>query len=303
MISAIISTYNREKYLPKLFKSICKQDYLDFEIIIVNNNSPGNTKELTSKFIKENPNIKISYFIEKKQGLSFGRNRGIKEAKGNIIIFLDDDAYISNNYFHKIAMYFDKYSDVMAIGSKILLEYESKVPDWENPFLNSLLGYFNLGEKTKYFNKNNYPRGSNMCFRKDVFNTVGLFNTDLGRIGNKLSGGEEKDIFQRIYNQNIKVLYVPDAIVYHAVPIDRTKKSFIKKQAIGTGESEFIRVKNKGIITILQRTLEEILKWLISFILSLWYFITGRKEKGWMILKFRFWVSKGFLQAFNKVLK
>ena len=89
MISAIISTYNREKYLPKLFRSICKQDYLNFEIIIIDNNSPGNTKELTEVFVKNNPKLKIKYFLETKQGLSFGRNRGIKEAKGDIIIFLD----------------------------------------------------------------------------------------------------------------------------------------------------------------------------------------------------------------------
>ena len=151
MISAIISTYNREKYLPKLFKSICEQNYLDFEILIIDNNSPGNTKELTEIFIKNNPKLTIKYFLETQQGLSFGRNRGITEATGDFIIFLDDDAFISNNYFQKIAFYFNQYSDVMAIGSKILLDYESIIPKWENPFLNSLLGYFNLGNEIQYF--------------------------------------------------------------------------------------------------------------------------------------------------------
>ena len=295
MISAIISTYNREKYLPKLFKSISKQDYLNFEIIIIDNNSPGNTKELTEKFIKNNPKLKIKYFLETKQGLSFGRNRGIKEANGDFIIFLDDDAFISNNYFHRISFYFKQYSDVMAIGSKILLNYESIIPKWENPYLNSLLGYFNLGNDVKYFKGNNYPRGSNMSFRKEVFNLVGLFNTRLGRIGNELGGGEEKDIFQRIYNKKLNVLYVPDAIVYHSVPIKRTKVSFIRKQAIGTGRGEYIRVKNEGTMSLAKRILEEILKWCISLILLFWYFITLKYEKGWMIIRFRYWVTKGLI--------
>ena len=295
MISAIISTYNREKYLPKLFRSISKQDYLNFEIIIIDNNSPGNTKELTEGFIKNNPKFKIKYFLETKQGLSFGRNRGIKEANGDFIIFLDDDAFISNNYFHRISFYFKQYSDVMAIGSKILLNYESIIPKWENPYLNSLLGYFNLGNNVKYFKENNYPRGSNMSFRKDIFNIVGLFNTRLGRIGNELGGGEEKDIFQRIYNKKLKVLYVPDAVVYHSVPIKRTTVSFIRKQAIGTGKGEYIRVNNEGKISYFKRILHEILKWFFSLVLLFWYFITLRYEKGCMIIRFRFWVTKGLI--------
>ena len=136
MISAIISTYNRERYLPKLFESISKQNYLNFEIIIIDNNSPGNTKELTENFLKNNSTLNIRYFLEKKQGLSFARNRGIQEAKGDIITFLDDDAYISENYFERISYYFKQYLDVMAIGSKILLDYESTIPKWENRFLN-----------------------------------------------------------------------------------------------------------------------------------------------------------------------
>jgi len=295
MISAIISTYNREKYLPKLFKSISKQDYLNFEIIIIDNNSPGNTKELTEEFIKNNPKLKIKYFLETKQGLSFGRNRGIKEANGDFIIFLDDDAFISNKYFNRISFYFKKYSGVMAIGSKILLDYESIIPKWENPYLNSLLGYFNLGNDVKYFKENNYPRGSNMSFRKEVFNLVGLFNTRLGRIGNELGGGEEKDIFQRIYNKKLHVLYVPDAIVYHSVPIKRTKVSFIRKQAIGTGKGEYIRVKNEGTMSLAKRILQEILKWCISLVLLFWYFIILKYEKGWMIIRFRYWVTKGLI--------
>ena len=299
MISAIISTYNREQYLPKLFKSICEQDYLNFEILIIDNNSPGNTKELTKIFIKNNPKLKIKYFLETQQGLSFGRNRGIKESRGDLITFLDDDAFISNDYFKKIANYFNQYQHVMAIGGKILLDYTSIIPKWENPYLNSLLGYFNLGNNIKLFKTNNYPRGSNMSFRKDVFNLVGIFNIKLGRIGNKLGGGEEKDIFQRIYNKKLKVLYVPDAIVYHSVPFERTTYSFIKKQALGTGESEYIRVKNEGIIRLYQRILQEIFKWCLSFVLLFWYLLTFKVQKGWMIITFRFWVSVGMLREFT----
>tara|TARA_B100000795_G_scaffold212895_1_gene166552 strand:+ start:126 stop:548 length:423 start_codon:yes stop_codon:yes gene_type:complete len=138
-----------------------------------------------------------------------------------------------------------------------------------------------------------------MSFRKSAFDIVGHFNTELGRIGSELGGGEEKDIFKRIYNRQMKVLYVPDAIVFHTVPEERTTYRFIKQQAIGTGKSEYIRIKNQGKFKIFQKILIETFKWYVSFILFIWYTLTLRIQKGWMIIRFRFWVSFGIL---NKLI-
>ncbi|MFT4603136.1 MAG: glycosyltransferase involved in cell wall biosynthesis [Arenicella sp.] len=296
MITAAISTYNREKYLPQLFESINKQTISPdlIEIILVDNNSPGNTKELFDGFQKTYPNLKMSYFLETNQGLSYGRNRGVDESTGKYITFLDDDAFISDDYLEKIYNYFEKEESLTAIGSKILLHYEDKIPAWENKYLNSLLGYFNLGDEPKRMTKD-YPRGSNMSFRSDVFEKVGLFNVELGRKGNNLAGSEEKDIFQRIFKQSdMKVLYVPDAIVFHCVPNERTTAEFIKRQALGTGNGERKRVKNEGGMSTVKRGLIEIAKWGASLLLWVMFLFKGQVSKGAMIVKFRWWVSKGF---------
>ena len=303
MITATISTYNREKYLPQVLESLKNQtlDPQEFEIVLVDNNSPGNTKEITEKFMSENADLKVSYHLETKQGLSHGRNRGIAEAHGELITFIDDDAFLKEDYLEKIVFYFEKYPKVVAIGSKILLHYEETIPKWENKYLNSLLGYFNLGEEQKYFSKGDYPRGSNMSFRTAVFQEVGGFNPELGRKGNNLAGSEEKDIFQRIYKDPTrKVLYVPDAIVYHCVPEERTTEAFIKKQGIGTGIGERLRVKKEGGFSTIKRYLAELIKWVGSFALYFVYLFKGQITKGKMILKFRLWVSKGL---FNLVAR
>ncbi|MBK9190015.1 MAG: glycosyltransferase family 2 protein [Crocinitomicaceae bacterium] len=122
MITATISTYNREKYLPMVLESLRKQTLSRslFEVVLVNNNSPGNTAEIAEKFRQENPDISFRYYLETQQGLSFGRNRGITESKGKYITFIDDDAFLSDNYLEVIYTTFEKDNSLAAIGSKIL---------------------------------------------------------------------------------------------------------------------------------------------------------------------------------------
>lgn len=298
MITATISTYNREKYLPQVLESLKKQtlDKSLYEIILVDNNSPGNTKEISDEFKDQNPEINYAYFLETNQGLSYGRNRGIKEAKGDCITFIDDDAFLAVDYLEKIYNYFKLNKGTAAIGSKILLHYEDIIPDWENKYLNSLLGYFNIGDQEIFFSKKDYPRGSNMSFRMDVFQKVGEFNVLLGRNKGNLAGSEEKDIFNRIYeHKELKVVYIPDALVYHCVPIERTTSDFIKRQALGTGKGERVRTLSEGWLQYFYRWMVEVFKWGATFYLSFVFLLKNQIPKAKMLIKFRWWVSKGLL--------
>lgn len=295
-ISVAICTYNREKYLPQLFASIVAQtlEPQRFEILLIDNNSPGNTRELFEKFIESNPTFTAHYFLETSQGLSHARNRSIKEAKAQLITFLDDDAFIAPNYLESLIKEFNEFPECGAIGGPIHLHYEEIKPSWENPYLNSLLGYFDQGTQAFFFEKD-YPRGSNMAFRISVFDRIGCFNVELGRIGQRLYGGEEKDLFNRIYRASISVRYVPHAMVYHCVPLERTTFDFIKKQALGTGISERLRSKNEGTISYVKRLISEGIKWSGSIVLWFLYAFRGHVAKGNMILFFRFWVTRGLL--------
>lgn len=295
-ISVAICTYNRERYLPQLFQSILAQTLSvdQFEILLIDNNSPGNTKEIFDAFCKENPGINARYCLETNQGLSHARNRAIQEAQAALITFLDDDAFIDEAYLHILISQFEQHPSCGAIGGPIHLHYEEFKPSWENKYLNSLLGYFDKGATPFYFTED-YPRGSNMAFRMIVFEKAGKFNVELGRIGSQLFGGEEKDLFNRIYSAEITVLYVPNAMVYHCVPKERTTFDFIKKQALGTGISERIRSKNEGLMSYIRRITNECIKWIGSIVLWFRYALFLQIAKGNMIIFFRFWVTRGLL--------
>ena len=291
-ISAIISTYNRSQFLPGLFDSIKDQTLPAdmFEVVIINNNSTDDTERLSHEFCKNKAGIRVSYYTEPQQGLSYGRNRGIAESESELITFIDDDALLANDFLEKSVAFFEKHPGAGASGGKILLHFMSEKPDWYNPFLAPLLGYFNRGDKTKLF-RSDFFRGSNMTFRKSLFDVYKPFDTRLGRIGDGLIGGEEKELFFRLKNNGVQLWYNPEAVVYHLVPAERTSDIFIRKQAIGTGKGLKIHAGIDGMLSLWMAYISEILKWTASIAIALYYFISFQQPKGIMIIKFRYWVS------------
>src|SRR3569833_3717564 len=99
-VSLVICTYNRAVYLPNALKSIQQQTAKPnlFEVVIVDNNSTDNTALVAKEYIDANPGIDCRYCFENKKGLSFARNRGIEEARHEVISYIDDDAILVNTY-------------------------------------------------------------------------------------------------------------------------------------------------------------------------------------------------------------
>jgi glycosyltransferase involved in cell wall biosynthesis len=297
-ISVIISTYNRERYILKCLDALKEQTLNNsyYEIIIVNNNSTDNTHLFCSNFIKENENINLTYVIEDNPGLSWARNRGIKEAKGNVLVFLDDDAFAPDHYLKEIFNYFNNIEKTAsAFGGKILPKYESSKPKWMSSFLMPLMSIIDLGNSIKEFPSNKYPIGANMGFKAKLFKKYGGFNTSLGRKAGSMMGGEEKDLFNRLRDGNEKIVYLPNAWVYHLVPDSRLKKSFIKKQALGIVNSEKTRTQLINMMTYYRRIMLEIMKWFATVMLAFYFIFRFQLSKAVMLVKFRFWVSKGLL--------
>ena len=103
LVSIIIPIYNVEKYLTKCIESVINQTYKNLEIILVNDGSTDNSKEIIDKYSLIDSRIKV---INKKNGgLSEARNAGIEIAKGDYIGFLDSDDWIELNMYEKLYKY------------------------------------------------------------------------------------------------------------------------------------------------------------------------------------------------------
>jgi len=292
MVSIVICTYNRQEYLPKCLGHLKAQncDPKAYEIVLINNNSTDSTDAICNDFIAANSSLNVSYYIESNPGLSFARNRGINEAKGDIICFIDDDGFAIPEYVNIISDYSKKmeFSNYMAFGGKVIPCYnEGMSPKWISPYISGLVSEVDLGKKVKTFAKK-YPAGCNMIFRKEFFEKHGGFNTDLH------TRGDDKFIFLKLKESGNKILYIPELEVSHFIDDYRLEKSFIIRLSKIIGQSECIRLKNHKLISRLQKQIEYLVKLKIALGLGLLYLIKGQSLKAQYLVLVRWYVLKGY---------
>ena len=297
-LSVIICTYNRDKYIYNLLKSVAEND-LDislYEVVLVNNNSTDNTESECKRFETDFPEVSFQYHLECNQGLSYARNRGIVEAKGNIVVYVDDDATINTEYLTTYYQFFNANTNVYAAGGPILPVYETEEPKWMSHYTRQLItGKLYIGNKTKEFPKGAFPGGGNAAYRKSVFDKVGLFNVDLGRKGTSLIGAEEKDLFDKMTAQGIKFFYLPKAILYHIIPAFKLTEEHFDRLTYSIGKSEKIRTLSISKKKYYSRLFSEVVKWGGSIILWIRFFFTLDPSKGNKLIWFRYNVTKGLL--------
>ena len=299
MISVIICTYNRDKYIYNVLKSIAQgslsADY--YEIVLVDNNCTDNTRSEVERFCSDFPAVKLHYHVETNQGLSHARNRGIKESKGDILVYVDDDATVNPEYLATYADWFASHPETDAAGGPIIPHYETgSEPRWMTYFIKRLLtGYLYFGNKPGPFPGENYPGGGNAAYRSSVFRKVGLYNVELGRNGDNLGGGEEKDIFDKMKREGMRFSYLPGAILYHSIPAYKLEPDYFNRLTKGIGQSERSRTLKIGRKSYRKRLISEFKKWCATLVLWCFYLVTLRPQCGNLLIKFRHNVTKALL--------
>jgi glycosyltransferase involved in cell wall biosynthesis len=166
-ISVIIPAFNEEKFLGNCLESLKKQDFEDFEIIVVDNNSKDKTKEVAKNF-------NVILVSEKKQGVAFARNKGAKLARGEILAFTDADTILPKDWLSRIFEEFEKDKDLIAFGGSC--EFYS------GPLCAKLASKFLLKPfliLDKFFSQGFNLMGCNMAIKKSAFFEISGFNENL----------------------------------------------------------------------------------------------------------------------------
>jgi glycosyltransferase involved in cell wall biosynthesis len=166
-ISVIIPAFNEEKFLGNCLFSLKEQDFKDFEIIVVDNNSTDKTREIAKEFGA----ILVS---EKKQGVAFARNKGAKIAKGEILVFTDADTILPKDWLSRIQKEFERDKELIAFGGSC--EFYSG-PISARISSKFLLKPFLILDK--FFSGGFNLMGCNMAIKREAFLEVGGFNENL----------------------------------------------------------------------------------------------------------------------------
>lgn len=299
-ISVIVCTYNRDKYIYNVLKSIAVNDFphSEYEIVLVNNNSMDNTEAECKRFQLDYPAIDFNYYVETNQGLSYARNLGIQKAKGDIVIYVDDDATVNKVYIQTYFDFFINNPNIDAAGGPILPVYETAEPKWMSHYTRQLItGKLDLGKKQHEFPHKAFPGGGNAAYRKSVFEKVGFFNVQLGRKGNSLIGAEEKDIFDKMTNQGMRFFYLPNAILYHIIPENKLSKEYFNRLTYSIGVSEHYRTLSVSKWKFMKRLIAEFVKWAASFLLWLFFAFQLQVAKANKLIVFRYQVTQGLLKG------
>ena len=290
--SIIICTYNREAYLPKCLAHLKSQDAdaSSFEIVIINNNSTDRTDDICTQFRNDNPNLNVTYVIEKNPGLSAARNCGIAHAKGAILCFIDDDGFAVPNYISIIQHYTQNndFESYISFGGKVIPCYNvGKEPIWISKYIDGVVSKVDLGEHVRDFDQK-YPAGCNMIFRKEFFEQHSGFNADLH------TRGDDKFVFDKLKKAGLKTLYIPDLEVEHFIDDYRLEKKFIIRLSKIIGQSEQIRLMNAPFHLKLTKFLEYSFKLGAAFLIAAGFILTNKLPQARYIVLVRWYVLIGY---------
>ena len=243
--SVIIATYNRAEELVKTLESLKKlESTKPWEVIIVDNNSADNTRDVVLKAVDTFP-VPLHYLLEKEQGRSAALNAGIRAAKGEILAITDDDVRVDPLWLRNAEQALERLQ-CDYVGGKALPIWSGKIPNWmpnrggKHWGVIALLDY---GPEPVEFGER-VPLGVNMVFRRECFERAGLWDNSIGRKAGTLLGQEVREWAQRARAAGLRGFYSPDLVVHHVIPEDRLTKKYFRRWFYWHGISRAILYQN-----------------------------------------------------------
>lgn len=301
-VTVAIPTYNRADFLRQTLAGIAAQHFPrdHFEVLVIDNNSTDHTKTVVAEFAHAHPAPRCVH--EPQQGLDYARNRAIAEARGEIIVFGDDDILVQPDWIAQMAvpLLADAGAQrIGAVGGEVIPVFPDGLPDWVREWHAPLAFRADTGP----LEARHSPMGANLAFPKWVFDQLGAFHTALDRAaGNYFSGGDS-EMLRRVRAAGLEVWFSPAAAVQHQMPASRTTFRYARRHAFDSARSRVIdRAGQPGAAGYLAGrfvgNLAKALGFALVALLNAAIFRTGAAKKALV----RAWRSCGYLYQIPRAL-
>lgn len=241
MISVIIATRDRAPLLEATLEALCAQRSpgCPFEILVVDNGSIDGTPGVVAAAASR-CRVPIVYLTEHKSGKSHALNTAVTHARGDLLVFTDDDVLPSPGWLAAYAQAFSETGADYAAG-RIQPLWEAPPPRWLTPTLHGVLAVQDGGTRRlalRGMSDQVMPIGANMAVRRHVLDSVGGWNPQLGKLKNSLRTGEDHEFALKLVAAGFAGVYEPEASVLHRVSADRLRLGISFDGAMGMAQSK-----------------------------------------------------------------
>lgn len=281
-ITVVVPTFNRRPSLQKLLASLDALEVpesIHAEVVIVDNGSTDNTQELLTQNEGREGRFVFRTLKENRQGKSSALNRGIASAQGKILIVVDDDVVVHPEWMIK---HWECHRDVQfdVIQGRVL----PGVDDQGNPADESRVREYNIPivDYGKEICAIRGFTGTNVSFKREIFDKVGFFDPRLGPGAAGFS--EDSEFSLRIKKVGFKIGYAPDAIVYHELNPNRYGREYNRMVEYRKGVSRSIYRQESILFRVIPDLLVNCLRYGVYTALGLTqkaYKTEGRIMKCW----------------------
>lgn len=292
-ISLIIPTHNRAEELLRALRSVVRQDLPvdEWECVVVSNNSTDDTEVRFAAFAREHAACNLRLVHETGPGVSYARNRGLREARAPWVACIDDDERINEGFLRAYVEFFETHPEAVVAGGRIIAEYPTGRPDWMSHYVEMpIANPMDFGPEVRSFPKGRVPGGGNMAFRLAGLASYGGFDPSLGRVNGRLIGGEENDLFERLLQGGETIWYVPDAVMWHIIPPRKLTRDYFRNLSYNVGVSQRLRAQIHHRLP--KALLMELFKWGATLLLC----CTMAPFRSLWLLRMRWNISRGLFR-------
>jgi GT2 family glycosyltransferase len=236
-VSVVICTYKRVEMLQEMLATLLEQDMdgsIQWEILVIDNDAEGSAMAVCH-LAKLSHDITLRYICESSPGLSHARNRGIKESRGIIVAFLDDDTLVSRRWLMELVATFDR-TKADCVGGRVLVKWDGSPEDVVKACEKEIVAFDKGADDCRLLGRN-VPIGANLALRADVLSEQCLFLPSLGRNQGNLMGCEEIELLLRLVKQGRSIWYSGGAVVLHRTSSERLTAAYYIRREYWNGVS------------------------------------------------------------------
>jgi glycosyltransferase involved in cell wall biosynthesis len=227
-LSVVIPTRDRPELLADTLATLAEQD-VAVDVVVVDDGSSCDLAPAVgdrARLVRQAP-----------AGLNAARDHGVREARGEIIAFLDDDVLVAPGWARAVLAAFER-TRCDALAGRITLQCEAEVPRWLTPPRRRYLSELDLGDAPQMLWDGETPVGANCAVTRAAHARAGGFRPGLDRSGTTLISNGDVEFFRRVRDEGGKLMYSPEAAVQHRVPAERLTVSWFLRRAFAQGISD-----------------------------------------------------------------